>query len=661
MRLNGHIKTRMFAALLLTVSLTATGARCLAETVDTNALMEMSLEELMDMKIVTSVAGKSESWFDTPSAIYVITADDIRRAGHRSIAEALRMVPGAQVLQETSSHYALTIRGFNGPYVNKLLVLIDGRTVFDPAFSGTFWDITDVVLEDIDRIEVIRGPGATLWGANAVNGVVNIITKNSKDTQGTYMTGGMGNYERGFATIRHGLQINENTWGRVYGKYTNRNELPDRDGHGQHDDWDLAQGGFRLDSLLEENTQFTFQGDAYHSDDIGSYVKVPLLSAPGTYDNRTHNDRATGGNLLFRYEKNPDQDNGWSLQGYYERVSRSLLEGLNLNRDTYDLDFRHRFTMGDGHKMIWGLNWRMHNDYYNAGEYISYDPASRTTNLYSGFVQDTMTLVEDTLFFMLGTKLEDNDYTGFEWQPSGRIWWTPNDKQMLWAAYSRPVRTPARTEDDIRLVYLYAPSPITIDGQTGTDAEKVDAYEAGYRHKWTDTLTSDTAVFYNKYRGLLTFPATTPPLSLTYGNRADGQTSGIEQILIWQIRDNWRFEGSYTFMNGGTDPGNEVVDIEVRESQHMFSFRSYLDITSDVEWNVAGYWYGKQADEPNRGVENNLRLDTGITWRVDDRVEVAIVGHNLLDSKRYEYADPLFEPNITQVPRSFYVQVTYRF
>ncbi len=634
-------------------------------------LLNMSLEELMDIEIVTSVEGTANSWFNTPSAVYVITAEDIRRSGHRTIADALRMVPGLQVLQDTSSRWQVTSRGFSVLFANKLLVLIDGRTVYDPYFSGTYWDIQDVILEDIDHIEVIRGPGATLWGANAVNGVINITTKRAKDTQGTYLTGGLGNYERGFGAIRYGDKFGEETHYRIWAKYFNKDQFKDSFGNDTHDDWGLTHGGFRIDRILDEEKNLTVQGDGYNSDNIGEYVPFPIPAAHMSYNNIIKNGRLSGGNLLFRLEEGkPTSDEGYTLQGYYEHVDRVAFADLKTKRDTVDLDWRHRFTLGDNHKIVWGLGWRLNDNKSTASEFISFDPAQRMTNLYSVFIQDTMVLAPDKWFFMIGTKFEKNDFTYTEWQPSGRIWYTPDDKQMFWAAVSRPVRTPTLNEDDIRYTLAYVDlsllgypvppgtySPVNVTGNTAAVAEKVTAYELGYRLKASDDVTIDTTFFYNEYRDILTFSTISYG---PYGNLAAGKSYGIEELIVWQIAENWHLEASHSYMFMSVDPQNVVYN--GNHIPHMIHCRSYLDITEDLEFNIAAYW---QESRKNVGVntenERSVRLDAGLTWRPTENLELAAVGQNLLNHRRFEANDDSFHALQGEVPRAFYIQATYRF
>jgi iron complex outermembrane receptor protein len=635
---------------------------------DADVLTELSLEELMDVQVVTSVAGVAQPWFTTPSAIHVITAEEVRRAGHRTIAEALRMVPGIDVRQGMSHQWSVTSRGFNGPYANKLLVLIDGRTVYDPAFAGVFWDIQDVLLEDLDRIEVIRGPGATLWGANAVNGVVNIITKTAKDTQGTYLTAGAGTYERGFGALRHGGQFGDDSHYRVWGKYADKDQLEGVTGQDLHDDWDLAHGGLRIDTEQGDGRQWTVSTDAYNSNRIGEFAPVPIPDQHLVYNNTISDGRAGGGNILLNLAQSPTSDNGWSIQGYYERANRVTIAGLQLERNTVDLDWKHRFTQGDSHKFVWGLGWRLHDDATEPGPYVGFVPADRQTNLFSAFIQDTITIAPDRLQLMLGCKFEHNDHTDFEWQPSARLWFTPDDQQVLWAAISRPVKTPSRLEDDLSLIGGYVDvglaaggppagvyAPLGITGNTDTDSEEVMAYELGYRRKIADRLTIDATVFYNDYAGIQSYS------SLTYGaidNLADAESYGAESVVTWNVVDNWRLTANHSYLYMVIDP--DTARTNERATRNQVSLHSYLDIADDLEFNVSGYYAGPRTP-PSLSKTEYFRLDAGLTWRPTENIELALVGQNLLDAGHHETRDPLFHVDGAEIPRAVYGQVTFRF
>lgn len=620
---------------------------------------ELSLERLMAIE-VTSVAGVGHEWFKTPAAMGVVTGEDVRRSGHRSIAEALRMVPGVHVGQITSNQWAVSTRGFNSRFANKQLVLIDGRSVYDPLFGGVFWDVQDVLLEDLDRVEVIRGPGATLWGANAVNGVINVTTKSAKQTQGLYLSAGAGTYERGFGAVRYGAQIDDSSWFRVWGKYSDRDNFFAESGGSGHDEWDMARGGFRYDREGDDYTTLTLQGDIYNTDRLGESTRIAVPTGPFATLVSNQEGRAGGGNFLARVGQLTPEGEGWSLQGYYDRTERVGGNRFQVNRDTLDLDFRHFFHLGEAHEVIWGAGYRHSRDRTEANAIISFDPRDRSLDTFSAFVQDTITLHPDRLFFMAGTKLEHNDFTGFEYQPSARLWYTPDDRNTLWAAVSRPVRVPSRTEADLTLITAFAGppggpfAPLAILGDDSVDSEELLAYEAGYRVKVTEGLTLDTAVFFNDYRRLFALP---PPGIGTFDNTTSGESYGVEAAATWRVADNWRLEASYSFLNVHAD-STTVADPERSHPHHQAQVHSYLDITRDLELNAALYYVD---NVPSQGAPWYLRLDVGVTWRPTDHLELAVWGQNLLDERHREFNDTVFLAEPTEVPRAAYIQATFRF
>lgn len=624
---------------------------------------ELSIEQLMEIE-VTSVAGVEQSLMTSPSAIYVITAEDIRRTGHRSIAEALRMAPGYNVARINATQWAISARGFNEFFSDKLLVLIDGRTVYEPLYAGTFWETQDVLLEDIDRIEVIRGPGATLWGANAVNGVINVTTKSARDTQGLYLTGGGGTEEQGFGAIRYGGQVAENTYYRIWSQYHNHDGSVDLEGNDQPDDWDMWRGGVRVDWHGSDGRYATIDADTYWSDQIGELVK---LARPGhlTFDNVVDDMSVSGGHALFRIGEDTSDHVGWSLQGCYDRTNRNGFGRAQASRDTFDLDFRHLFRVGDHHNFVWGLGIRHVSEKTVSNRILAFDPPDRDDITYTGFIQDTISLVPDKLDLMVGSKLESNDYTGFEFQPSARLSWQINQQNFMWGAASRAVRRPARINDDVRFINAYVdtglatggtPSgvfaPLVITGDGNNESEVLLAYELGYRVKPTEKLSIDATTFYNHYDKLLAiFP------QLQFGNRMTAESYGAEIAAVWQASDNWRLSASYTgFQLQVHSPGADTAEDD--QPHHQFNVLSFLDLTEDLELNTAAYFTDVVE---NRGAGSNLRFDIGLTWRPKPNLELAIWGQNLLDPSHREYDEEYFQPAPREIERAVYAQLTIRF
>ena len=622
-------------------------------------ILSTPIESLMNIR-VTTVAGSEQDWFESPAALYVVTGEDVRRTGHRTLADALRVVPGVFVGQTTARGWVVGMRGFSGGLANKTLVLIDGRAAYDPLFAGTFWDVQDVLLEDVERIEVIRGPGATLWGANAVNGVINVITKHTKKTQGVYLEGGGGTEEHGFGSARYGGRLSDKGWYRAWGKYFNRDDFETSSGQSAHDAWDLGHGGFRIDLDGAHDRAYTLQGDVYDLD-FDEQVTVPVPGEHLQFANRRGNGDANGGNVLFRASGGASKPSGWSLQMYYDRTDRRQSANFTVERDTADVDFRHRFALGSSHNVVWGLGYRYTTDDTEAGETVSFDPGSRSIDVYSGFFQDTVTLVPDRVFAMVGTKLDHNTFSGFEVQPSGRLWWTPDDRHTLWAAISRPVRTPSRTEHDAFLTLGIVDtgiasggepsgefSPIGVAGNPDAKSERLLAYEIGYRTKVTDDVTADVALFYNDYSRLLFVPPTTVG---EWTNAGSGESYGGELSTLVRATDRWTLSASYTYVDVQIH-GPILPQDEGNSPHHQLKARSYLDITDDLELNTALYFVDRV---PTPDADSYVRLDIGLSWRPYPSVELSIWGQNLLEETHRESS------GIVEVERAAYAGVALRF
>ncbi|MFQ6615135.1 MAG: TonB-dependent receptor plug domain-containing protein, partial [Fidelibacterota bacterium] len=472
------------------------GSEVHAESLPTD-LTKLSLEQLMDIK-VTSVSKKPEKVTQAAAAVFVITQEDIRRSGATHIPEVLRMAPGVDVARVNSNQWAVSIRGFNNLFARKLLVMIDGRSVYTGLFSGTFWDTQDTVLEDIDRIEVIRGPGATVWGVNAVNGVINIITKKAVNSQGGLVSGGGGNVEQGFTTMRYGDKLGENAHYRVYGKWFNRDSFKDSNRVDNNDDWTALRGGFRVDWNVSENSELTFQGDIY---DGKSNSRIDGPVAVGVMTTILDEEDVDGGNFLARWTRKFSDRSDLKVQTYFTNENRKG-QVFDQYIDIFDLDVQHRLPVGESHDVIWGVNGRIMADELKGSFLISFNPATDTNYFMNGFIQDQITLIPKHLRFTLGTKLGYNSFSGWEVQPSGRLLWTPNDKHTAWASVSRAVRIPSRIEDSFTLNAITIPPggpTFRLVGNTGLKSENLLAYELGYRVKATKHLFLDIATFYNVY------------------------------------------------------------------------------------------------------------------------------------------------------------------
>jgi len=612
-------------------------AQTIASVQPASELKKLSLEELFDME-VTSVSRKSEKLSETAAAIHVVTGDDIRRSAALSIPEALRDVPGVEVARLDSNRYAITARGFNGTVANKLLVLMDGRTVYTPLFSGVFWDAQDTLMEDISRIEVIRGPGATVWGANAVNGVINILSKSAEETQGILLTGGAGNEEQGFGGVRYGGRIASNTYFRVYGKYFSRDESVFANGQDAGDRFQMGQGGFRIDSKPSTSNGFTLQGDFYGGTTEAVAADVDI----------------GGGNLLGRWTRTISPDSDLRLQVYYDRTDRTLPAAFDEKLDTYDVDFQHRFPAGRRNDIVWGAAYRVTRDNVNNSPALAFLPSPLTQNLYTGFAQDEIKLIENRLHLTLGSKFEHNDYTGIEYQPSLRLTWTPTTAQTVWAAVSRAVRAPSRIDRD-----LFAPGapPFFLKGGRDFDSEVLHAFELGYKIEPRSDLTASVAAFYNSYEKLRSVEAG-PPAFLSNG--LDGRASGAEVEVSYQPLHGWRLSAGYTFIDlelrlrpGSTD--TTQVRQEGDSPRHSFFVRSWLDLPHELEFDLTARHID---DLPNQQVAEYTAVDMRIGWKATKNLELAVVGGNLLDSRHAEFGTPASR---REIERSVYGQIRCRF
>ncbi len=669
-----------------TLLLSLVAGVCLASPPDTGPplpadLTELSIEDLMDIEI-TSVAKKAQKLSEAAAAVFVITNDDLRRSGVTSIPEALRMVPGLQVARIDANKWAITSRGFNGRFSNKLLVLMDGRSLYTPLFSGVYWDTKDTLLEDIERIEVIRGPGAALWGANAVNGVINIITKRSQDTQGGLVVAGAGTEERGFGGVRYGGKLGQDTYGRIYAKYFNRDDAVFASGEDASDGWDVWRTGFRMDWQGSGPDALTLQGGLYDGE-TGETVITKSLdpSEPPTSD---EDNDMSGADLLGRWKHTISDTSEIALQVYYDRTERNSVI-VDQVHDTLDIDFQHHFSLGQRHEIVWGLGYRFVSDDISNTFCGSWDPDSRDDDLYSGFVQDDITLVKDRLRLTLGSKFEHNDYTGHEIQPNARLMWTPHEGHSVWTAVSRAVRTPSRTEHDGRLITTVLPpgsllplfpGPVVagVVGGGDYDSEELLAYELGYRVQPTDRLSVDIATFYNDYRHLRTlepvdpFPEMSPPpahlvLLSSADNKMEGETYGVEVAADWRPLDWWGLKATYTYLqiqlDLNKDSGDTISESAEGESPHQqVSVRSSMDMMQDL---VLDCWVRYVEDLPSQGMDSYITLDVRLGWKVRENVELSVVGQNLFDDQHPEYEPEFVDTIATEVEPSVYGKVMWQF
>lgn len=649
-----------------------------------SALKQLSVEELMNMEI-TTVSRRESTVRQSPAAIHVITQEEIRRSSATTFPELFRRVPGMNVARIDNNKWAVSTRGFNQRFGDKMLVQVDGRTVYNPLFSGVYWDAVDYPLEDIERIEVIRGPGASVWGANAVNGIINIITKPAKETQGGLISGGGGTEEQGFGTFRYGGKSGDDLYYRVYGKGFTRDEQFSPSGD-PHDAWRGVSGGVRLDWQVSERDAVTFQGDVTRSTAERKDLR-PMVAAPFVFTNLEKEVTPTG-NLLARWSHRLENGSSWSLQTYWDRVERKGDKGfVDLRWDTFDVDFQYQLPQLRRQKIVFGTGYRdigafLGPSTVDNGFAVSFPPPHRHSQLFSVFIQDEITLVEDKFSLILGSKLEHNDFTGFEYQPTGRVLWAPTKRQTVWAAVSRAVRTPTLSEDGIGSRQLPsfptglggAPLFPQLRGSPDFKSEGLLAYELGYRTQATSKLSVDLASFYNVYDNLRVVvpgaptPGTAPgtfDLPLSFQNRMKGETYGVELAATWQLAEWWRFYGAYTFLkmnlHRGAGLAASAEAAEEQNPQHQVYLQSSWNLPRHLEFDLTGRFVDRLSGF-TPVVDSYFSLDARLGWQLRKDFEIAVAGQNLLDNHHPESGTaPLLRSLLVEVERGVYGKVTWRF
>ncbi|WP_310539486.1 TonB-dependent receptor domain-containing protein [Phenylobacterium sp.] len=584
-------------------------------------LSRLSLEELANVEI-TSVSKRPEALSGAPAAVYVISNDAIRLSGADSLPEALRLAPNLQVARLNASGYGISARGFNHSTgtSNKLQVLIDGRSIYTPLYSGVFWDAQAVMLDDVERIEVISGPGGALWGANAVNGVINVITRKAGDTQGglAHLTTGSDDTA---ANLRYGGRFGETGAFRIYGMAAEYGESRTTLGAGARDSWDRAQSGFKVD-WGGEGDSFTLQGDLYD----GSSAPVPGARAEGAIG---------GGNLLGNWTHRPEAGGVVEATAYYARDHRTITSGIKDSLEVYNLDLQYALAPRGRHTIVVGGGYRHNQDIFRGGFRTSFlDPASRTTRLGNLFVQDEVALRED-LILTLGLKLEHNSYTGLEYLPNARLAWRPTDHALIWGAISRSVRTPSRFDRDLINPGLIAGGPAFV-------SEELIAYEAGYRGQPSPNFSVSVSAYYNVFDDLRTAESITRavfPLEVRNGMR--GETYGVEAWAAWQVRAGWRLTAGASALRKdlSLDAGSRDifgVDFAGADPSYQLSLRSQMSLTPTVDLDID---LRSIDDLKSPAVAGYTELGARLAWRVTDQVELAVIGDNLLNDQHLEFVN----------------------
>ena len=640
----------------------------------------MSLEQLLNME-VTSAAKHGEKLSETAAAVYVLTQDDIRQSGATSIPELLRMVPGLEVARNSASSWSVSSRGFNNKWSNKLLVLVDGRSVYDPLFSGVLWDAQDTMLEDIERIEVIRGSGGTLWGANAVNGVINIITKHTKDTQGGVVIVGGGIGQKSLGSARYGGKIGKGTTYRIFSNYFAQSPEVDSAGAAEHDGWDAARGGFRADTQMNDRDALTLEGDLYKGTSNSTATQL-ARTPPFTFQTET-TGAFGGGHVLGRFTRKYSFHSDISFQAYYDNTQQNV-DIARSKRHTFDFEFQHHFIANTRNEIVWGIADRWTHDNTTPDIIgVTFLPARSSQNTPGAFIQDDLTIVNGKIHLTLGTKLEHDTYSGLQWQPSGSLIWTPNKKSSLWLSVSRAVRTPSRFEVDLHGDVAALPTPggtvmmVRFSGNPNVKAEKVMAYELGYRLQTTKRTSFDLATFYDRYTDYVStevgqpFPEFTPTgvhIVLPEGpaNKNYARTFGAELSANWTPNASWKLTGGYSWLNQILRSESSSTDtttgaIYGANPKHQFNLRSSYHITPRLESDVSGFFVSRLQGLNGERVPSYVEVGSRLAYRFSDAFEISVIAQNLLKARHLETVTQRLSGESNWQKRSIFAKLQWSF
>jgi iron complex outermembrane recepter protein len=646
-------------------------------------LLALSLDDLANLSVI-SVSKTSHKYLDAAAAIFVLNTDDIHRSGATTIADALRLVPGLEVAQVDGNKWAISGRGFNGILANKLLVLIDGRCIYNPIFSGVYWESQDLFLPDIDKIEIIRGPGATLWGSNAVNGVINIITKKAAETQYRLLDFGLGTEERYFGGFRYGGKLGKNCYYRWYTKYFNRDNTVDSTGHKSADNWNMIRGGFRLDWDDSTSHQLTIQGEVYNGTVGQTYRAIESL-----YDTELKNYNTkvpiNGFNILNRWTHTFSGASDFVVQLYWDRQQRNS-PIIDWTINTLDFDFQHRWLWGARHCVIWGLGYRLLDDYLPGNFPMSFDPKSRRLNIVNAFAQDEIECIDKLLTLTVGSKFEYNPYTCCEVQPNIRFCLTPYRNLSFWGAISQAVHPPSRSDNDVKYylmrppekyVPLFIPNPVVVlEGNTDIQSEQLTAYEFGIRMVPVSSLLFDVSLFYNKYDKLRTMELidfyvesipepTHLSIPLVANNKKKGIGYGFELATSYWFRQWCRFRAGYSYLQLKCTPyqtSKDAQDYFISEEGYSPNYHYFMqmmiDISSKFTFDAMFFYTDKLS---SLGIANYTNADLRLSWKLSKQHELYVVGQNLLQGHHAEFRSEFSEVVASEVERGIYCGVRWIF
>jgi iron complex outermembrane receptor protein len=628
-------------------------------------VFDISLEDLQKIK-VTSASKQEEEAFRSPGAVYVITNEDIKRSAATSIPELLRLAPGVNVAKIDSITWAISIRGFNRQYSNKLLVLFDGRSVYTPLFSGVYWDAQDYILDDIDRIEVIRGPGGSLWGANAVNGIINIITKKAQDTVGSYASVTVGNHDKFIGEVRDGRKIkHNNAFYRVYAKYLERGETTNLDDKSDaNDDWYMSRAGFKYETDPDQQNIYTIQGDFYDGN-LDEDHFLPKNTINGTMESNG-DEKVEGGNIMVKLDREYVGNKKLNAHFYIDYENRDILP-LRQRKLTYDADFQYKFKKNHKNTSLVGVNYRYISDNLNGRNidgvtYLDYTPQKMNYDIISGFIQNK-TSISNNIFFTIGSKFSHNDFTHFEVQPTARLSYFPKSNHHLWLAISKAVRTPTRGENGLLSIATYSNDYKTYvmqQGNSNYDSEKLIAYEIGYKFKLVNKLSFDISSFYNDYDNMRTFYQS----GATYNviNSGKAKSYGFELSGMFEVNKNWRLSSSYAFLKVETEfEDKDHINNEGISPQNQFNFRSTLNFLSKFELDNTLYFNDNLNPQySSKDVDAYFKFDSRLAYNLNKKTQINIIGQNLFDKRHQEFSGEAYSKSI-EIGRYFAIQYKYRF
>ncbi|MDF1642937.1 MAG: TonB-dependent receptor [Pseudomonadales bacterium] len=642
---------------------------------DLDTLKSMSLEELVNVEV--SIASKTSTKLsDTAAAVYVITAEEIKRSAATSIPELLRSVPGLHVAKINSNSWSIGTRGFGGQFANSLLVLMDGRSLYTPLFGGVFWDVQDTVLEDIERIEIIRGPGGAIWGSNAVNGVINIITKDASQTQENLISGTAGSHEQGSITVRHGAALSNDTSYRMYVKQRRLDNYEYQSGDSAEDDWQDRRAGFRIDSTIHENHQISFHGGAYKGNAAGlAYIPPISLPLPDALPASLNQAKFSGENLTFLWQNDGAEGSSRSLQLFYDHTYRQELLATE-DRTTLDIEFQQNFTWSDQYTTV-GAGYRETRDKLINGAAVSFDPAKDTNETWNAFVQNRSVNIIENLDMIVGVKIEGNDrmQSDYELQPSIRFNYQISETSTVWAALSKAIRSPTRVEQDATLS-IFVPANTPVIGQslnqptlatlvaTGVyDVEKLTSLEAGFRTNLKNNLRIDIAAYYNEFKGLpglqlISGPVLNPGPPPTYAvsiamiNSTDFKAHGTEVSLWWQPSPQWQGRIHYSYANNSSNAGF----VTIPTVEHQLNLNLYGTLSDDLTINIDARHVGAPA---GLIMDEYVEMDLKLIWQVTPSLDISLAGRNLLHSNHLEYSASSPSTRNAEIERDFYLKLNW--